>query len=75
MIRNGRGRRLLTDDDLARAHALGNHLEAVWQASTTTDRDRKRLLRTTIDEVQLTTDDAHHHVRIVWQGGAVTMPR
>lgn len=66
-----RGRRLLTDDELTRAHALGNHLEAVWQATTTTVRDRKRLLRTIIDEVQLTTDDKHHHVRIVWKGGAV----
>jgi DNA invertase Pin-like site-specific DNA recombinase/ribosomal protein S18 acetylase RimI-like enzyme len=67
-----RGRQLLTDDDLARAHALGNHLEAVWQKSSTTDRDRKRLLFATIDEVQLTTDDQHHRVRIVWNGGAVT---
>jgi len=67
-----RGRRVLTDEELARAHELGNHLEAVWQSSTTTARDRKRLLRTIIEEVQLATDDKHHHVRIVWKGGAVT---
>jgi excisionase family DNA binding protein len=67
-----RGRRVLTDAELARARELGNHLEAVWQAATTTTRDRKRLLRTIIDEVQLTSDDDHHHVRIVWKGGGVT---
>src|SRR5262249_13524324 len=32
---------LLTDDEIARAHQLGHHLEAVWQAPTTTARDRK----------------------------------
>jgi DNA invertase Pin-like site-specific DNA recombinase len=66
------GRRLLTDAELFRARELGNHLEAVWHAPTTTVRDRKRLLRTIVDEVQLTTDETHHHVRIVWKGGAVT---
>jgi excisionase family DNA binding protein len=71
-LQANRGRRVLTDDELTRAQALGNHLEAVWQATTTTARDRKRLLRTIIDEVQLTTDNKHHHVRIVWKGGAVT---
>lgn len=67
-----RGRRRLTGEEIARAHELGRHLEGVWQAPTTTARDRKRLLRTLIDEVQLTSDDKHHHVRIVWKGGAVT---
>jgi len=57
---------------LARARELGLHLEAVWQSSTTTARDRKRLLRTIVDEVQLTTDDQHHHVCILWKGGTVT---
>jgi hypothetical protein len=45
------GRRLLTAAELFRARELGNHLEAVWHAPTTTVRDRKRLLRTSIDDV------------------------
>jgi len=42
----------LTAEEVARAQALGDHLEAVWDAPTTTGRDRKRLLRCLIDEVQ-----------------------
>lgn len=67
-----RSRRLLTDEELARARELGNHLEAVWHACTTTTRDRKRLLRTLIDEVLLSTDDKRHHLRIVWKGGEIS---
>lgn len=62
----------LTAEEVARAQALGDHLEAVWHASTTTMRDRKRLLRCLIDEVQLRTEAQRHRVRIVWKGGAVT---
>jgi hypothetical protein len=63
---------LLTAEELARAQHLGAHLEEVWQASTTTMRERKRLLRCLIDEVQLRTEATRHLVRIVWKGGAVT---
>jgi hypothetical protein len=35
-------------------------------------RDRKRLLCCLIDEVQLTTEDKHNAVRIVWKSGALT---
>ena len=65
-------RRPLTADELARAQSLGQDLEVVWRATTTTVRDRKRLLRALIDEVQLRTDDKCHRVRIVWKGGAMT---
>jgi len=65
-------RRPLTADELARAQALGQDLEVVWRAATTTTRDRKRLLRALIDEVQLRTEEKRHRVRIVWKGGAVT---
>jgi excisionase family DNA binding protein len=65
-------RRPLSDDEVARAQALGRDLDAVWNAATTTARDRKRLLRALIEEVQLRTDEKRHHVRIVWKGGAVT---
>ncbi len=43
--------------------------DAVWHAATTTVRDRKRLLRALIDEVQLRTEEKRHCVRIVWLAG------
>ena len=36
--------------------ALGDDLQAVWDAPSTTDKDRKQLLRTLLDEVE------HHHL-------------
>jgi len=62
----------LTEDDKVRAHTLGSDLGAVWTATTTTNRDRKRLLRCVIDEVQLTTEASRYLVQIVWKGGALT---
>ena len=63
---------LLTTEELARARALSGDLQAVWKAPTTEARDRKRLLRTLIEEVQLRTEPKRHLVRIVWKGGATT---
>jgi DNA invertase Pin-like site-specific DNA recombinase len=63
---------VLTTEELARAQHLGTHLEEVWHAATTTMRERKRLLRCLIDEVQLRTEATRHQVRIVWKGGAIT---
>ena len=65
-------RRPLSDDEVERTHALGRNLDAVWNAATTTVRDRKRLLRALIEELQIRTDEKRHRVRIVWKGGAVT---
>jgi excisionase family DNA binding protein len=70
--RAGEGRRPLSEEELVRAQELGRNLQAVWEAPTTTVRDRKRLLRTLIEEVQLRTEERRHLVRIVWKGGAVT---
>lgn len=63
---------LLSDEELAKIHLLGADLHALWEAPTTTNRDRKRLLRCLIEEVQLRTEETQHAVRIVWKGGAVT---
>jgi len=65
-------RQPFTEEELARAQELGRNLDVVWNAETTTVRDRKRLLRTLIDEVQIRTEEERHLVRIVWKGGAVT---
>ena len=62
----------LTAGELAMARALGSDLQAVWTAPTTEARDRKRLLRALIEEVQIRTDAKRHMVRIVWKGGATT---
>jgi excisionase family DNA binding protein len=63
---------LLSVVDLEKVHLLGQELRAVWNDDTTTNRDRKRLLRCLIEEVQLSTGEDHYAVRIVWKGGATT---
>lgn len=62
----------LTETERVRAQTLGSDLPVVWNATTTTNRDRKRLLRCLIEEAQLTTQPARYLVRIVWKGGAIT---
>ena len=56
--------------------ALGDDLGQVWDAPTTTDKDRKQLLRTLLEEVNITArrDDRDPHARLVlrWKGGAIT---
>ena len=56
--------------------ALGDDLGQVWDAPTTTDKDRKQLLRTLLDEVNITLrrDDPGPHASLVlrWKGGAIT---
>lgn len=64
--------RPLTQSELEAAGRLGEDLSAVWHAATTTDRDRKRLLRCLIEEVQLRVEPDRYLVRIVWKGGEVT---
>jgi excisionase family DNA binding protein len=65
-------RQPLSDAELARAAQLGQHLEQVWTAPTTTVRDRKRLLRCLVEEVQLRSQKGRYLVKIVWKGGATT---
>ncbi|MBK7583353.1 MAG: recombinase zinc beta ribbon domain-containing protein [Myxococcales bacterium] len=70
--RTRRTQRPLSDEELARAQELGKDLHEVWSAPSTTVRDRKRLLRALIEEVQVKSDEKRHLLRIVWKGGAVT---
>ena len=48
----------------------------MWTAPTTTDKDRKRLLRSLLDEVNVTVcrdhTDAHAQLMLRWKGGAIT---
>ena len=59
---------------LQRIHALSLDLRQVWQANTTTDRDRKELLRTLLEEIilNLKRDEGHAHLTLRWRGGAIT---
>ena len=53
---------------------LSQDLPAVWQAETTTDVERKQLLRYAIKEVQLdgVTTPGKITIRVTWHSGAVT---
>ena len=62
----------LTDQERTKIRALGADLRAVWGAPTTTDRDRKELLHTLLDEVNITVAESSAHVLIRWKGGAVS---
>jgi len=54
--------------------SLADDLEAVWSAPSTTDRDRKELLRALLEEVMLTRDSAAHELRLTlrWHGGLIS---
>jgi DNA invertase Pin-like site-specific DNA recombinase len=54
--------------------ALGDNVAAVWAAPTTTDRDRKELLRTLLDEVIIRVDREAKRAELIlrWRGGALT---
>ena len=66
----------LTPAERAAILALGDDLGQVWDAPTTTDKDRKQLLRTLLEEVNITVrrDDPDPHARLIlrWKGGAIT---
>lgn len=66
--------RRLTDEQRHRIRVLGADLKRVWEAPTTTDRDRKELLRTLLDEVnvRLERPECKAHLMLRWRGGAIT---
>jgi len=61
-------------EQLQRLRALGADLREVWNTATTTDRDRKELLRTLLEEVMLDVKRAEGqaHLTLRWRGGAIT---
>jgi DNA invertase Pin-like site-specific DNA recombinase/DNA-binding transcriptional regulator YdaS (Cro superfamily) len=64
----------LTPEETQRLRSLGVDLRQVWVASTTTDRDRKELLRTLLEEVIVSVAGTPPHamLRMRWKGGAIT---
>src|SRR5215472_6466487 len=80
--REKEGPRVISQAERNRLLALGPDLAAVWNAPTTTPRDRKELLRTLIEDVTIKVDrdKAAAHLALRWKGGALneidlTLPR
>jgi DNA invertase Pin-like site-specific DNA recombinase len=64
----------ISPEQLLRLRVLSTDLKRVWYAATTTDRDRKELLRTILEEVvlNLKRTEGHAHLILRWRGGAIT---
>lgn len=67
-------RRALGQIDAERLRVLGDDLRRVWTAPTTTDRDKKELLRALLEEVVLAVDrdERRAHLTLRWRGGTIT---
>jgi DNA invertase Pin-like site-specific DNA recombinase len=54
--------------------SLGSDLKGVWSAPTTTERDRKELLRALLEEVIIAVQrhESRVHLTMRWHGGAIT---
>lgn len=65
---------LLTPDAKKELRALAGDISKVWGAPTTTDRDRKELLRCVLEEVVIKVERKASvaHIKLRWLGGAVT---
>jgi DNA invertase Pin-like site-specific DNA recombinase len=66
--------RTLSQEEKKKVHSLGSDLHKVWTAPTTTDRDRKELLRALLEEVIVTVNKPERcaHLTLRWRGGALT---
>lgn len=64
----------LSAAELAAIRALAEDIPALWAAPTTTDADRKKLVRAVIERVEVSADGETEKVRatIVWVGGTCT---
>ena len=64
----------LSDAERASLTELARNLPRLWNAKTTTQRDRKELLRALIREIVVTIDRDEHRadVEVFWEGGART---
>ena len=66
----------LTDEQRGHLRTLGSDLKLVWNAPTTSDRDRKELLNLLVEEVNIRLEKSEKqnkaHLLVRWKGGAVT---
>jgi DNA invertase Pin-like site-specific DNA recombinase len=72
--RQAETKRTLDNEERAQLLALGKDMERVWTAPSTTDRDRKELLRTLVDEVvvDVNRDKENAHLIMHWRGSLIT---
>jgi DNA invertase Pin-like site-specific DNA recombinase len=66
--------RTLSPEEKKKIHSLAGDLHKVWAAPTTTDRDRKELLRTLLEEVIVTVNrhERRAHLTLRWKGGTLS---
>ena len=66
--------RPLTREERDSILALGKDLKSVWSAPTTSDRDRKELLRTLLEDVtlQVEREKSNAHLTLRWRGGLLS---
>jgi DNA invertase Pin-like site-specific DNA recombinase len=64
----------LSQEEKNKIRFLGSDLNQVWTAPTTTDRDRKELLRALLEEVIIAVDRPEYraHLTLRWRGGTLT---
>jgi len=64
---------VLSEEERRRLLGLGADLAAVWDAPTTSPRDRKELIRALVEEVILSVDrdKSAAHLTLRWKGGAL----
>jgi len=64
----------LTSDQRIRIRNLGKDISQVWQAPTTTHRDKKELLQLLLEEVNISLEreDNTAHLILRWKGGAIS---
>jgi hypothetical protein len=62
----------LSPEQQAQVRSLANDLPRLWQATTTTAKDRKRILRLLLKDITLEKRTATHQaiLHLRWQGGA-----
>lgn len=65
----------ISPEQLKAIQRLGSDIRQVWSAPTTTDRDRKELLRALLEEVILNLKRAEGQAQLTlrWRGGATTI--
>jgi len=73
-VREQQRPRTLTTEEREQLLALGSDLGRVWSAPSTTDRDRKQLLRCLVEEVilDINREERRATVTLRWRGGALT---
>ncbi len=66
--------RQLDADERAAILALSVDLQRVWDAPTTTPRDKKELLRTVLEEVMVSSPRGEHRISLIlrWRTGLLT---